>query len=227
MKKDFRYIANIKATRSTGTTVFVLFALLFWGAMTYSAVRDQHFRLTQLLSTAALLYTVWTIFQMLFRKRNYLLTWFACMLTLYWVAADWIVAFMLGHYSHEWLKPLFENINPWLLQILWIVLVGCIGYLLYPISKKTYLAGQKKKKSGTFKGDGRIIAGSSGGVGLSALSRNLGLPLAVTIFLDCLFALCLFVLLGWIGWVAFFNASEYYHDEIDHVYDSHEKTELL
>ena len=67
MKKDFRYIANIKASRSTGTAIFVVISLLLWGGMTYFAVRDGTLRLTHLLSTAGILYMVWTVFQMLFR----------------------------------------------------------------------------------------------------------------------------------------------------------------
>ena len=65
MKKDFRYIAGIRTSRSMGTTLLVVISLLFWGGMTYFAVRDETLRMTHLLSTAGILYMMWTVFQML------------------------------------------------------------------------------------------------------------------------------------------------------------------
>ena len=227
MKKDFRYIANIKAIRSTGTAIFVVISLLLWSWMTYFAVRDETLRMTHLLSTAGILYMVWTVFQMLFRKRNYLLVWFACFFTLYLWTADWIAAMALGHFSHPWLERSFEQIDPWLLQVLWMILLGCVAFLIFPFSKKLYHLNQKNKESGAFKGSGPVVVTSGGGVLVSKLLRKAELPFAVTVLLECLFALCIFFVLGWLCWMCLLNALEYHHDEIEYVDDSDEKMELL
>ena len=52
-------------------------------------------------------------------------------------------------------------------------------------------------------------------------------PFAVTVLLECLFALCIFFVLGWLCWMCLLNALEYRHDEIEYVDDSDEKMELL
>lgn len=143
MKKFFplRYI----------TTIFFLpFSTLLLVLQTKELFQNPSFRLSFLFAVAVYCILAFTLLKSYLKRENGAIACICGIQSGCFLGADYIAVFLLNHRSDKATLLSLEKINPWVIQIIWLVIVVALILFALPVARRTFSHAQKQKENGTY-----------------------------------------------------------------------------